>query len=86
MTAGQRADGQRVDALPREGEARRLAELESAVVALEQGQGLAAVGITAGIQQVIHQMTEFGCIPVGTAAKFYHIFSYGHANIHFSIH
>jgi PAS domain S-box-containing protein len=34
MTAGQRADGQRVDALPREGEARRLAELESAVVAL----------------------------------------------------
>jgi PAS domain S-box-containing protein len=34
MTAGQRADGQRIDALPREGQARRLAELESAVAAL----------------------------------------------------
>jgi PAS domain S-box-containing protein len=34
MSAGQRADGQRIDALPREGQARRLAELESTAAAL----------------------------------------------------
>jgi PAS domain S-box-containing protein len=34
MTAGQRADGQSIDALPREGHARRLSELESAATVL----------------------------------------------------
>ena len=34
MTAGQRADGQRIDAVHRDDQTRRLAELESAAAAL----------------------------------------------------